>query len=80
MQTRRVCLIYEHHELLIEEIVRSSDGKIVDGLVVNGEWYLNEVPHILDRPHREVPIPDDMRGDYNELIEWAKKNPAEAGL
>lgn len=35
--------------------------------------HVSEETDIGCRPFREVIIPDDVRGDYNQLIEWARQ-------
>lgn len=62
------------------------DGKVVSGDVENGAWHFlvdgNEIQakdgrFIVNRWHynvkHTVEIPPDVRGNYNEVIEWAQE-------
>lgn len=75
------------HDLLLEDVVRDEANMLVGGWVVNGGWYfeVTATEHLCRyekggaivtrypaRPFREVIVPDEVRGDYNEIIRWAR--------
>ena len=74
--------------LLLRDIVRNKDGTLKAGYVVNGGWrfeiregeYLcksgNEIVTRCEiskcPPAREVAVPANVSGNYNEIIAWAE--------
>ncbi|AAX63508.1 hypothetical protein PHG31p19 [Aeromonas phage 31] len=60
-----------------------TEGVIQNGYVENGSWEFSRVDGILciegDKEHpipdfeHIVEVPDEMAGDYNEIISWAEK-------
>lgn len=80
MSRDRVVIVPQN--LLLERIRRNADGSLQAGHVVNGEWWFsikdkmmccngNKVWPLV--PFKEIAVPDTMRGNYNEIIEWARK-------
>lgn len=69
----RVVLLHPSTDdaLLLADITRQG-GKIVRAYVVNGAWNLSDAPDLDISGYREVPVPNAVKGDYNEVIEWAR--------
>lgn len=84
----RTVLFPHTSPLLLERVQRNPDGTIKTGSVVNGGWrfevrdgeclakdgrgaIVNRWPKPADMP--EVVVPDNWRGDYNEIIARAQR-------
>lgn len=73
--------------LLLDHVVRNSDGSIKSGLVVNGRWKFvvkddeclaKSGNHIVTRWQKPESIPEvavspEHHGEYNEIIAWAER-------
>ena len=62
--------------LWLTEIRRDAEGKIVRAYVQNGAYRWNRSDYPDWEFDREVQVPSPVPGkDYNEVIEWARKQP-----
>lgn len=82
-----ICLFLNGEpSLLLRDIKRDSEGNLKTGFVVNGLWNFeirkDEVlaksgNYIVNRwpvpEYYEMTIPDNVKGDYNTVMEWARK-------
>lgn len=71
---------------LLDEYRKTDEGCFT-ARVINGNWlmrYSRGLVYVADEPGgrgfkaditREVKIPASVKGDYNELIEWARVQP-----
>jgi len=85
---RRYVVFINNMPLYIKEAVLCDNGKVVQfGYVVNGdwnfevrnnEWLAKEGNRIVTRwpfdktTYKHVLVPAHIKGDYNEVIEWAE--------
>lgn len=86
-----VLILFGNNPLLLESVRRDIDGRIVQGNVVNGGWKYKRLGntagafdfygHTVNQweqkaeDEREVVVPSGVRGDYNNIIAWALKQP-----
>lgn len=82
-----ICLFVNGEpDLLLNKVRRDTEGNLRFGFVVNGCWDFEirkgEVlaksgNYIVNRwslpDYKEMEIPNDVKGDYNEIMEWAGK-------
>lgn len=82
-----ICLFLDGEpSLLLSKVRRDAEGKVKFGWVVNGCWDFEirkgEVlaksgNYIANRwpvpEYYEMDIPDKVKGDYNTVMEWARK-------
>lgn len=82
-----ICLLVDGEpSLLLRDVRRDRNGKLKFGFVVNGCWdfeirkgelLAKSGNYIVTRcpcpDYQEIEIPDKMKGDYNEIMEWARK-------
>lgn len=77
------------NNLLLTDVVRDEAHNLVGGFVVNGGWWFEVAngehlcryrkghPAVVTRhpatPIREVIVPADITGHYNDIIEWASR-------
>ena len=82
--TKRVVLFQDRGTPLLLNHIKYGGDEII-GYVVNGAWYLRitndelqacDSENVVNRWPKTVldfiPVPDDMDGDYNEIILWAE--------
>lgn len=87
----RVVAFINDCALLLARVRRSADGELLGGYVENGGWNLEVRDHgklmIVKSGNNvrgshpittlsEVAVPEDKRGDYNEIIAWAETRNA----
>lgn len=82
-----ICLFIEDEpSLLLRDVRRDDEGSLRFGYVVNGGWdfEIRKVEvlaksgnYIVTRwplpDYYEMEIPDKVKGDYNEVMNWARK-------
>ena len=82
-----ICLFLDGEpDLLLRDVRRDTEGKLRFGFVVNGCWdfeirkgeaLAKSGNYIVNRwplpDYQEMEIPDKVKGDYNEIMEWARK-------
>lgn len=84
--SRIVCWV-DGSPLLLRDVERNANGSLKSGFVVNGGWRFEirgseclakcgdsivarwPAPQVIP----EIKVPDRMGGDYNDIIEWSKK-------
>jgi hypothetical protein len=86
-KTKRVVVFFNGKaSLLLSKITRNMDSSLKSGYVVNGDWTAtikdgfvctscqDGYKFLLPLDVLEVEVPDDMQGDYNEIMYWAKQS------
>ena len=82
-----ICLFVNGEpDLLLNKVRRDTEGNLRFGFVVNGGWdfeilksevFAKSGNYIVNRwplpDYQEMEIPSNVKGDYNEIMEWAKK-------
>lgn len=82
-----ICLFLDGEpSLLLSQVRRDTEGKLKFGWVVNGCWdfeirkgevlakdgnYIRN--RWVDPNYYEMEIPDTVKGDYNKVMNWARK-------
>jgi hypothetical protein len=81
-----ICLFLDGEpDLLLSKVRRDTEGNLRFGFVVNGCWdfeirkgevLAKEGNYIVNRrplpDYQETEIPSNVKGDYNEIMNWAR--------
>lgn len=82
-----ICLfLNDEPSLLLSQVKRDDEGSLKSGWVANGAWNFeirkgevlakagNYIVNRWDLPdYYEMEIPENVKGDYNKVMDWARK-------